>query len=302
MAVSPTLASFGSLLPFQPLPSSSDLFSNLLQVTQQVRQSLALAAPASQTVTGGLMITGAGGIVTTVTGIDGITFGQADISVTALASAPRLTGTATVMLTTTLQGGGSLTIAGPTGVATVLTAAGETVGQLVQQLNATSTGVVASVNSGQLQLTTSSTGSNQSIAVSSTSGADITTTLGLANGASSGANATATVNGVTYTGFGSQGNQFVITGQAAGSLTGLQFTAAATGAAQVTVTPSFDGLAAAPELASASPAISSQPVFSPATLAAASTALVNALILQQFTPFALQQQALAFGAQAGLQL
>ncbi|HEX6511851.1 MAG TPA: flagellin, partial [Chloroflexota bacterium] len=109
---------------------------------------------------------------------------------------------------------------------------GETVGQFVQDVNSSGAGVTASVNSsGQLQLATNSVGSNASVTVSAASGSDVTSVLGLAAGSGSGTDATATVNGVAQTG---QGNQFSVTG--AGGATGLQFTAAATGTTQVTVT------------------------------------------------------------------
>src|SRR5205823_1620500 len=83
------------------------------------------------------------------------------------------------------------------------------------------------------QLTTNTAGSNQTVSVSAASGTDVTNVLNLAAGSGSGTDATATVNGVAQT---AQGNNFVVIG--AGTSTGLQFTAGATGTTQVTVTPS----------------------------------------------------------------
>jgi flagellin len=182
---------------------------------------------------GGLQISGGGDQAQDVTGINGVTSGTATINVTALATSGQVSG-ATPVNGSTFSGGGSVTITGSTGSATLSTHAGETVGEFVQQVNNSGAGVTASVNNaGHLQLTSNGVGSQQTVTVSAVSGADVSATLGLAAGSGSGTDATATVNGVAQTG---QGNHFVTIG--AGTATGLQFNAADTGTTQVTATSS----------------------------------------------------------------
>lgn len=182
---------------------------------------------------GGSVISGGGAQATNVTALNGVTSGTANINVTSLATAGQVTG-ATPINGSTFNGGGSVTISGPSGTALFATQAGETVAEFVQQVNNSGTGVTASVNNaGQLQLITNGVGSNQTVNVTAAAGSDISNVLGLAAASGSGINATATVNGVAQT---AQGNTFTTVG--AGTSTGLQFTATATGATTVTVTPS----------------------------------------------------------------
>lgn len=182
---------------------------------------------------GGLVISGGGPQAQAITGINGVTSGTININVTSLATSGQITGAAAIN-GSSFAGGGSVTISGPNGSQTFATQANETVGQFLQQVNSSGTGVTASVNNaGQLQLTTNAVGSNQTVTVSAASGSDVTSVLGLAAGSGSGTDATATVNGVAQTG---QGDTFTVVG--AGTATGLQFASTATGATQVTVTPS----------------------------------------------------------------
>ena len=254
-------------------------------------------------------------------------------------------------------------ITGPHGSATFSTQNGEPVGQLIQQVNGAGIGVTAAVtSSGRLRLSTNEAGSNEVVTVSQANGSDITNTLGLAAGSSgAGTNARAAVNGVAQTG---QGNSFTVIG--AGSLTGLQFTAAATGTTTVRVTPSaarkfqvgananqtIQGrlhastteqlgvgnidvttqagaeraitqldqaiqstssqlaqiggqenrlLSAENNAATAQGnALSARSLVADTSIAQASTNLVNSLVLQHFSLFALQQQANSFALQSAL--
>jgi flagellin len=181
---------------------------------------------------GGAGISGGGAQAQNAAAINGVTSGTANIDVTSLATAGQVTGAGAIN-GSTFNGGGSVTVSGPNGSAAFSTQAGETIGQFVQQLNNSGLGVTASVNNaGQLQLTTTSGGSNQTVTVSAASGTDVANVLHLAAGSGSGTDATATVNGVAQT---ARGNHFNVV--AAGTATGLQFDAGATGATQVTVTP-----------------------------------------------------------------
>jgi flagellin len=183
---------------------------------------------------GGVQISGGGAQAMNISAQAGVTHGTAAITVTALGTSGQLTGGAPIS-SGTFQGGGSVTITGPNGSATLATQNGETVGEFVQQVNAAGIGVNAAVNGqGELQLTTNGVGTNQRVTITQASGTDVTNTLALSSGATAaGTNATAVVNGVAQT---AQGNRFTVVG--AGSLTGLQFTATATGTTTVTVTPS----------------------------------------------------------------
>ena len=182
---------------------------------------------------GGLQISGGGTQAENITGINGVTSGNININVTSLATSGTVTGAAAVN-GSSFNGGGSVTITGPNGSQTFATTNGETVGQFLQDVNSSGTGVTASVNNnGQLQLSTNAVGSNETVSVSAASGSDISNVLGLAAGSGSGTDATATVNGVAQTG---NGNNFTTVG--AGTATGLQFTAADTGATTVNVTSS----------------------------------------------------------------
>ena len=184
---------------------------------------------------GGLQIAGGGAVATNANGINGVTSGTANISVTALGSSAQVTGTASVQ-NGTFSGPGSLSIAGPNGSANFATTTNETVGQLVQDVNNAGIGVQASVNSnGQFQLTSQQPGTNAQVTVTN-AGGSVAANLGLTTGqTSTGTNATATVNGQAFTG---QGNTFSISGPGSGSLLGLQFTATQTGQTQVTVSNS----------------------------------------------------------------
>ncbi|HEX6512953.1 MAG TPA: flagellin, partial [Chloroflexota bacterium] len=74
---------------------------------------------------GGAQVAGGGLQAENVSAMPGVTNGTANIDVTALATAGTVTG-ATPVAASTLNGGGSVTITGPTGTATITTQAGET--------------------------------------------------------------------------------------------------------------------------------------------------------------------------------
>ena len=312
MAISPTASNltnqlvlqqsqpFSPLLsPSQPPPDATQLFTNLLATINQARQAAAQPPATTAPTNGGLTVTGGAGIVSNVSGIPGVTQGLADITeITTMASAGQLMGAATITSGTVLQGGGILTIVGPGGAASINTSANETVATLIQAVNATNIGVTATFSAtGKLQLTTSSVGSGQTVAISVASGNDVTTMLGLTAGTNAGADATATVNGVAATG---RGNQFQVGGSLAGDLTGLSFTASGLGSTQVSIFPTPFNLDGAQAQVLAPP--TTQPQFNPNDLAAASNQLLNALVLQQFSLFALQQQSAAFGLQSSFLL
>jgi hypothetical protein len=259
-----------------------------------------LPAPSFSLHGGGVSVTGGDGVVSKVGGISGVTGGLARINVTALAASAQLTGSATVTGTTAFQGGASFTLTGPKGSATFTTTAGETVNQLMTQINSSATGVKASLTTaGKLQLATADVGSGQSMAITKASGADVTTTLGLANGASSGTNASATVNGTNYT--ATSGNDFQIGGLAAGSLNGLKFTAVATGSTEVGIGPvraTYTPPVVPVQATNTDAARTSQ--FASQQLATASKQLMNALIMSNFTPLALQLQSQSYKVQGAL--
>ncbi|GEM_PF-4866686 len=305
MAVSSIDSSLASLLQLSQNPLfGSSSSQGLLALAQQLAQGAAAAQAIPATLpaslisapaNGGIDVTGGGSVVTNVGGISGVTSGTATIDVTALAASGQLTGSAATTSGATFAGGGSLTITGPGGSVSLSTTAGETVGQLIQAINSSGAGVNAALNSsGKLQLTTSGAGADQAITVSAVSGADITTTLGLTNASASGTNATAVVNGTTFT--AESGNQFHLSGIGAGSLLGLTFSAASTGTTSVTVSASRSTVNVPPPVSS-SPANALQSVLGTNDFTLASRQLANALLLQQFSLFALQQQSQAFGLQ-----
>jgi flagellin len=157
---------------------------------------------------------------------------------------------------------------------------------LIQAVNASNVGVTAALNTaGKLQFTTNQAGSDQSVTLTQVAGSAFATTLGLANGTSTGTDATATVNGVTYNG---QGNSFTIIGAGAGSLIGLQFTAAQVGTTQLSVSATST-VVAPTSVATGNTQGTSQPLFSAFSIAAASRQLVNALVADQFSLFNPQQ-------------